>query len=248
MLQGFYSAASGMLMQQRHLNVVANNLANAQTAGFKTNRLVSTTFEQTLLMRIEDGNTGAIGAGSPARIVEEVADIWTAGGISETGRPFDVAISGYGFFNIEGQDDGETYLTRNGQFDLDDEGFLILRDRGRVLGDDGAPIQVGISDILINETGAITNAITGEAIGQLAITAPTADAEVEQARNGMYTATAVEVIADPGVVQGGYERSNVNLTDELTAMITAQRNFSSASQALQFIDATYAKAVNIAAL
>ena len=78
MLQGFYSAASGMFMQQRHLNVLANNLANTQTPGYKTNRLVSTTFEQTLLARLERGNSAYLGGvGSPARIVDEVADIFT---------------------------------------------------------------------------------------------------------------------------------------------------------------------------
>ncbi|MDL2219726.1 flagellar hook-basal body protein [Ruminococcaceae bacterium OttesenSCG-928-O06] len=247
MLQGFYSAASGMLMQQRHLNVVANNLANAQTPGYKTNRLVSTTFQQALLARLEPGNSAYIGTGESTRIVDEVADIWTEGGIMETGRPFDLAITGYGFFNVQGAD-GTVYLTRNGQFDLDDEGFLMLPGEGRVLGANGAPIQVTTSDINVSATGAITNSVTGAAIGQLAITEPTEDAVVEQARNTMYTATATQPAGQPGIVQGAYENSNVNLTDELTAMIIAQRNFSSASQALQFIDATYAKAVNIAAL
>ncbi|MGD9559829.1 MAG: flagellar hook-basal body protein [Oscillospiraceae bacterium] len=246
MLQGFYSAASGMLMQQRHLNVVANNLANAQTPGFKTNRLISTTFEQTLLARLERGNSALIGTGEPVRIVEEVADIFTEGGVTETGRPFDVAITGYGFFNVQGED-GATYLTRDGQFDLDDEGFLVLRDRGRVLGA-GGPLQLGTSDIEVHKDGSITNALTGDAMGQLAITVPTDDAVVEEVTTGMYTATAVQPATEPMVEQGVLENSNVDLTRELSAMIIAQRNFSSASQALQLIDNTYGKAVNIAAL
>ncbi|NLW78092.1 MAG: flagellar hook-basal body complex protein [Ruminococcaceae bacterium] len=248
MLQGFYSAASGMFMQQRHLNVLANNLANTQTPGYKTNRLVSTTFEQTLLARLERGNSAYLGGvGSPARIVDEVADIFTEGGLTATERPFDFAIMGYGFFNVRA-DDGQTYLTREGQFDLDDEGFLILRDRGQVLGVGGAPIQVGTSDIAVDEAGNITNAVTGAAMGQLLITVPTDDAVIDQARNTMYTATATQAATDPQVLQGTLENSNVNMTRELSALMVAQRNFSSASQALQMIDATYAKAVNIAAL
>lgn len=248
MLQGFYSAASGMLMQQRHLNVVANNLSNAQTAGYKVNRLVSTTFQQELLTRIERNNTGALDStGEPIRIVEEVADLWETGGFEESGRPFDFGITGYGFFNIQAAD-GQNYLTRNGQFQLDDEGYLELYGKGRVLGTNNQPLQLATSDIEVDQDGNIRDAVTGDALGQLLITVPTQDAVVEEQRNGMYTATATAAANDPKLVQGAFEKSNVDLTEELSAMIMAQRNFSSASQALQFIDATYAKAVNIAAL
>lgn len=249
MLQGFYSAASGMLMQQRALDVIANNLSNTQTPGYKTNRLLSSTFEQTLMTRLEHGKYSDVGSGSPVRIVSQVADLYTNGGLTETSRPFDMAITGAGFFNIQGDVDGQTYLTRDGQFDLDDEGYLILRGQGRVLGT-GGPMQISTSDITVSETGEITDSVTGAVLGQLAITAPNEDAVVEEQYNGMYQVTAggTTAVAQPGIVQGALEDSNVSLTNEMTAMITAQRNFSSASQALQFIDATYAKAVNIASL
>lgn len=247
MLQGFYSAAAGMFMQQRHLNVISNNLANAQTPGFKTNRLVSETFEELLQARLENGNNGLLGTDERTRIVSEVADIWTNGGVAETGRPFDMAITGFGFFNVRGED-GQDYITREGVFDLDEEGFLVLRNKGQVLGAGGAPLQLDISDIHVDADGNITNALTGDELGQLLITVPTADAVIEAQRNGMYTATAVEAPVNPGVVQGAFERSNVNLSDELSAMIIAQRNFSSASRALTIIDQTYAKGTNIASL
>ena len=245
MLQGFYSAASGMLMQQRHLNVISNNLANTQTPGYKANRLLSTTFEQTLA-RLERGNSGVIGTGESTRIVSEVADLWTEGGVTESGRPFDMAITGYGFFNIQNED-GEPYLTRNGQFDLDEEGYLQLRGQGRVLGQ-GGPIKVDISDIQVLEDGTILNAGTGAEIGKLLITEPTENAEITQQRNGLYLASAVQPVQNPKVEQGVWENSNVNLSDELAAMIMTQRNFSSAAQALQWIDRTYSLAVNIASL
>ncbi|MDL2294129.1 flagellar hook-basal body protein [Ruminococcaceae bacterium OttesenSCG-928-D13] len=247
MLQGFYSAASGMLQQQRHLNVIANNLANVKTAGFKVNRLVSTTFEQELLMRLERNNSAPIGTGEPIRIVDEVADLWTTGGYTETFRVFDMGITGYGFFNVQAEN-GNTYLTRNGQFALDEEGYLELRGQGRVLGVGNQPIRVNVDDIIVDEFGNITNSENGLPIGQLLITAPVDGTDIEEQRNGMYTAAQVAVVEEPGVVQGAYENSNVDMSEELQAMIMAQRNFSSASQALQFIDATYAKAVNIAAL
>lgn len=245
MLQGYYSVASGMLMQQRHLNVISNNLANTQTPGYKANRLLSTTFEQTLA-RLERGNNAIIGTGESTRIVDEVADLWTEGGVTETERPFDMAITGYGFFNVQGED-GQTYLTRNGQFDLDEEGYLVVPGKGRVLGT-GGPLQLNISDIAVKADGTIENAQTGAALGQLMITVPTEDAEITQQTNGMYVASAVGNAEDPKVEQGVLENSNVNLTDELSAMIMTQRNFSTTAQALQWIDRTYSLAVNIASL
>lgn len=249
MLQGFYSAASGVLMQQRNLNVISNNLANARTPGYKANTLISTTFEQTLLTRMEGKNSAYIGTGNPARIVEEVVDIFKTGEIISTDQPFDVALNGSGFFNVQGED-GQTYITRDGQFDLDDEGYLILRGRGRVLGTDGAPIQLGTSDIIIDKEGNITHDLTGVNLGILAITIPGENAVIEEARNGMYLVDGGPgpQSENPKVIQGSYENSNVNLTDEMAAMIMAQRNFSSASQALQIIDKTYNSAVNIAQL
>lgn len=248
MLQGFYSAASGMFMQQRGLNVIANNLANAQTPGYKTTRLLSTTFEQTLLTRFEKYGSGGIGTGEPVRIVSEVADLFDINGLTGTNRPFDVALNSPGFFNIQGED-GQTYLTRDGQFDLDEDGYLVLRDRGRVLGT-GGPLKLDTSDITISETGQITNSITGAALGQLAVTNPGEEAEYQIERNGLYTSSAGVGAQqqDVVVVQGALEDSNVVLTEEMTAMIMAQRNFQSASAALKMIDATYSKAVNIAAL
>lgn len=247
MLQGFYSAASGMMMQQRSLNLIANNLSNAQTPGYKTKRLLSTTFEQAYLARLEQGRYTGIGTGDPVRVVREVSDIMAVSSLGETGRPFDFAISGAGFFNIQGED-GQTYITRDGQFDLDEEGYLVLRGRGRVMGL-GGPLKLDTSDILVDEYGEITNATTGAALGRLQLTIPNEDAEILEAATGLYQVNGGTIpAAAPKVVQGALENSSVNLTDEMTQMIMAQRNLASASQALQMIDKTYAKAVNIASL
>ncbi len=249
MLQGFYTAASGMLMQQRNLNLVANNLANVETPGYKSSRLLSNTFQQTLLTRFEDYNDGRVGVGDPVRIVREVADLFTAGPIIETSRPFDFAITGEGYFNVQAEN-GETYITRDGMFDLDENGFLIKRDGGFVLGSNGQRLQVNTSDIEVSDMGVITNSITGANLGTLAITVPAENATILESRNSMYRVEggAGAQSADPELVQGAYEDSNVNMGDELTTMTMVQRNFSSASQALKIIDQTYAKAVNIASL
>lgn len=231
-------------MQQNTLNTISDNIANIRTQGYKTSRLLSSTFEQTLLSRLEKGKYTGIGTGEPVRIVSEVVNFLESGGLTETNRPFDMAISGEGFFNVQAED-GVTYLTRDGQFDLDENNYLVLRGKGRVMGTNG-PIQLAGSDFKVDSNGAITNSQTGAAMGQLRITVPNQDAVIKKARVSMYQVVegGVANAQNPLLVQGALENSNVNMTDEMTAMIAAQRNFASAAQALQYIDATYTKAIS----
>ena len=102
-LEGFYIAASGMLAQQRTINVLANNMANVKTPGFKARRVISETFEQELLTRMEKGNTKVIGPGDATRVISDVATDFGENLLEETGRPFDLALVGPGYFNIQGE-------------------------------------------------------------------------------------------------------------------------------------------------
>ena len=101
MLRGFYTAASGILTQERTLNVLTNNMANVNTPGFRASRVVTTTFEHEFLTRIEGENIGAIGKGAPIRMVSDVPVRFDPSMLEESGRPYDVALDGQGFFNIQ---------------------------------------------------------------------------------------------------------------------------------------------------
>ena len=93
MLRGFYTAASGILVQERTIDVLTNNMANAKTPGFRASRVVSTTFDHELLTRIEDANTGRIGTGSPMRRVEDVLVNFSPNSLEETFRPWTVWVT-----------------------------------------------------------------------------------------------------------------------------------------------------------
>lgn len=187
MSTGFYSAASGMLMQQRVLNVLGNNMSNDQTPGFKTARTISSTFEWDLLNRIENHRDNLLDAkASPARIVHDVPTDIESGSFQETPRPFDMAINSAGFFNVI--ENGETYMTRNGNFDIDPQGYLILRGHGRVQGEKG-DILVGGSSFIVDTDGTIytegrNNKRT--VVDKLLITAPNEGTLLTVKRNGMY--------------------------------------------------------------
>ena len=203
MLEGFYTAASGMLMQQRTLDVLTNNIVNAKTPGYRANRVVSTTFEQEFMTRLEQQNTGRIGVGAPIRVVAEVPTRFDPNSLEETQRPFDFAINGPGFFNIQGgtDEEPEQFLTRNGNFDLDEEGNLILRGAGKVLGRRGV-IQIDTANFTVNSNGDVYNE-RGRLIDTILITEPAPEAELLAQQNGLYQTENMEenqMIANPMVV------------------------------------------------
>ncbi len=244
MLTGFYTAASGMLMQQRMLNVLSNNMANVKTPGFRIERVVSSTFEQALLTRMEKGNQAVIGSGDPIRIVEDVPTGFDPGFLETTDRPFDMAIAGEGFFVIQAEN--QQYLTRNGNFDLDEEGYLILRGAGRVQGQEGE-IYLGSSNFTVSREGVIYDG-NQRRVDTLLITRPADYAQLQKYANGMYIDPNAEATANnpPGVqvIQNTLERSNVNLNDEMALAIEAQRAFQISSSVLKSIDQLNDKTAN----
>lgn len=250
MFYGFYTAASGMFTQQRILNAQANNIANINTPGYKMEQVVTTTFEHTLQTRIEAGNTGSIGKGSPIRLTEDVLSDYDPSMLEYTDRPFDLAIGGNGYFNINV--DGRRMLTRNGNFDIDDEGYLILRGVGRVMGSRGE-LRVNGSDFTVSQEGEVISS-AGRSLGNLMISMPTEEAEFEKATNGLYAVPegseelSLEEVENPVIHQKTIERSNVDMNREMTSIIETQRNFQSCSSALQMIDQLNAKTAQIASL
>ena len=156
MFKGFYNLTSGMLTQGKNLDVIANNMSNAATAGFKTDRFTFSTFEEVMWNRVgnmdkkytELGNQSWITA--PSKLYTD----YEQGSIEETGQPLDFAIEGDGFFALENRD-GERVYTRNGNFSLDNEGYLWLSGYGRVLDRNGETIRL------------VTDHITGDSTGNL---------------------------------------------------------------------------------
>lgn len=232
MLSGFYTAASGMLMNRRALDVSSNNMANQNTPGYRSKRLVGTTFENELV-RIQGQQKTPIGGGAPISIVSEVQSKFDSTNIKDTGRPYDVAINGEGLFTVQGAD-GE-YLTRNGNFDIDKDGYLELRGIGRVLGDNG-PIEIKNSQFTIGKTGTVYSSF-GNALDQLRIVQPDDYDSLIPMENGVYAAGGAQAQRIyPETFQGKVEASDVDLNEEMTRVMELQRAFQSCSKAVTIID------------
>lgn len=243
MLSGFYTIASGVLTKEREIDTIGNNLVNINTPGYKAERAITSTFEQELAIRLEGNNvTNLADSMATSVIISDIQTIFSDGLMKETNRTLDVSISGEGFFEITG-DDGQQYLTRNGQFDIDAEGYLILPSIGRVQGTNG-DLNVGTDKITINSQGEITT-LEGVNIGTLSIITPTENSELTKYQNNMYSLADGELVDATGeLIQGVIELSNVDMNLEMTKLIEAQRGFQNCSSALQIMDALNSKSLS----
>ena len=233
MLRGFYTAASGMINQQRTLDTISNNLANINTAGFKSDATHMTTFDRELILV---ANRTALSGSLSNLYTDATYSNLTQGAFETTQSPLDIALAGPVYFNIQAADGGE-YLTRNGQFTIDDEGYLALGGAGRVLGRDGQPIQLGTDDFTVAEDGTIA---TGDGRDfALGLTYVPEDADLAKYRDNLFTAEGAGAIPEGTeytVLQGAYERSNVDAAEQMTRAIRAQRSYEACSQALKLLD------------
>ncbi len=240
MFSGFYTAASGMLMNRRALDVTADNMANQKTPGFRSKRMVGTTFDQQLVRQM-GGVTAPIGQGSPIAIVAEEATNFEEGIIVDTDNPYNMAIHGDGFFVIQGEN-GE-FLTRNGNFDKDAEGYLVLPGKGYVVGDMG-PIEIGEDGFNVGTNGVIYDNQGGE-LDLFRIVEADNYENLTVYDNGMFGAGTAQLTESyPEVYQGKLEQSNVNLNDEMARSMEIQRAFQSCSRALTIIDQMNQKTVS----
>lgn len=219
-----YDASLSALWQQttlmRRMDTIADNIANASTAGFKSEMLV---------YGLEPDN----GAGGD-HLVERSSVVrdTSEGNFARTGNQLDVAIQGEGYFTVE-TPLGERF-TRNGRFSLDAEGQLVNSAGHPVLGDDGNPIVFAPTetDIEISSDGTIST--EGGEIGTLGVVRFADDNLLRRTPDGFVAADAVpEPAVDAKVAQGFIEESNVQPIQQTVEMMEVMRNFRSAQQVIQ---------------
>ncbi|MBD8678431.1 flagellar basal-body rod protein FlgG [Sphingomonas sp. CFBP 13720] len=245
-------ASTGMLAQQTNVDVISNNIANMNTTGFKRQRAAF----QDLLYQ-QESRAGASAGGDTARVptgIQIGAGVKTGGiyRITEQGPPnptgnrYDIAVQGRGYFQLT-LPDGETAFTRDGSFQLSDQGELVTAD--------GFPVQPGITvpaeavDVSISKTGQVQIKLAGQpdmqTIGQLQLATFVNEAGLEARGGNLLVETAASGVAnvaspgDPGfgtTMQGFVESSNVNPVSEITALITAQRAYEMNSRVVKTAD------------
>lgn len=269
MLRSLYSGVSGMKGFQTKLDVIGNNIANVNTVGFKSGRVM---FQDILSQTVssvsqpEEGTRGGrnaqqVGLGATVAAIDTVQN---AGSAMTTNVATDLRIDGDGYFAVRpaGMTEG-FYLTRAGNFTLDAAKQLVTAEGALVLSADGEPISLAdANSFSISSDGSIipvnTDGTTGDAIAQIGIVQVPNPGGLEKVGGNMYKATvnsnvdelAIGTAENPdtgsgSIVSGQLEMSNVDLTSEFTEMIVAQRGFQANSRIITTSDSILEEVVNL---
>ena len=251
MNQSLWIAKTGLDAQQTKLSTIANNLANASTAGFKKSRAV---FEDLLYQNVRQvGAQSSADTQLPSGLmlglgVRTVATekLFNQGNLVETGNAFDMAIEGRGFFEVL-MPDGSQAFTRDGSFQVDAQGQMVTSS-GYVV-QPAITIPEGAQSISVAADGTVSVVIPGSSIatqvGNLQVTDFINPAGLQPLGKNLFAETAssgTPSAGNPGlnglgtIMQGFIESSNVNVVDELVNMIETQRAYEINSRAISTSD------------
>ena len=240
MISGLYTAGSGMAAYQSKLDVLANNLANVDTPGFKAD--LFTLIPSGVSPLDLSGTTSPTGSVEPGHTVLDRSP----GVLKHTGNPLDLAIVGPGMFVV--QTPQRMAFTRAGNFSRNADGYLVTPEGFRVLGT-GGPIRVSEQGFTVDSRGQVsTVAGTGAAgtEGQLRIVAGPAPENLVKFGANLYV--PADGAADPpdlpeaGIVQGAIEASNVNVVRSMVDILVTMRSFEAYQRTVQAIDQTAGQA------
>lgn len=245
-------AATGMLAQQMNVDVISNNIANMTTTGFKRQRaqFQDLIYQNKIRPGIQSSSVGTIlpsgiqlglgvKPGSVYRINEQ-------GTVQMTGNTYDIAIAGRGWFQVQ-QPDGTVGYSRDGTFQINADGEIVNA-QGYPM-EPSITIPSDVTDVTISEDGIVQVKVAGQTdlqqVGQIQLATFQNDAGLEAIGNNTYLETPASGTPTTGnptdigfgkLQQGARESSNVNVVDEITSLITAQRSYEMNSKVIQTSD------------
>jgi len=256
MIRSLYIAKTGMEAQQTQLDNISNNLANVGTNGYKRGHVV---FEDLIYQNLRQAGANSseqtqlptgLQVGLGARPVA-TSRIFAQGNLQQSSNPLDVAIKGNGFFQIQ-LPDGTTGYTRDGSFQVDAQGQLVTN-AGYVV-QPGITIPVTAQSVTIANDGTVSAQLPGQAtaqvLGQMQLAHFVNPAGLEPKGQNLFGETAASGTPNAGapganglgsLQQGFVETSNVNVVEELIAMIATQRAYELNSKAIQTSDQMLAR-------
>lgn len=255
MVRALYTAWTGLRNEEKRMDVVTNNMANADTTGFKKVDVTAQSFDRQLAVKINDATEGVdlvrgIGGVTLGVKIGETYYDMTQGNFRQTEDLYNFALSGRGFFTISTTDKGGTEhirYTRDGDFTVTKDGYLVTKDGDFVLGDGGNRIQIpnaNLVEINVNEMGEIYSGNTYVSTLQV-VDFENYDFLSSYGEN-MYEPVAGAAVIDADVIvrQGYLEMSNVNMVTEMVDMIAITRSYETNQKMMQTVDDILEKAAN----
>ncbi len=239
MVNGLYTSSASMMHLQKKQDINSNNLANANSTGFKLSKLITKTEidigrnAEQLLHQDEDQN------------LDEVMVNFDQGPLVQTDNPMDIALSGDGFFAVQVGED--VRYTRNGSFKVNPEGELVTLSGNHVLLDNGDIIRIEGGKLTVASDGGVF--VDGDKIGDISLVNFSAKEFLIPQGGALYENVNPAInrgaqSASTIVRQGYLEGSNVNSVSSMVDMISHFRNYEASQKALHAIDETLQKAVN----
>jgi len=267
MFKGFYTAASGMLAQQRRTEMLTNNMANSNTPGYKADQSAVRTFPELLQQTVDtytpSGKTtkSTIGSLGTGVYMQEAIPTFTQGDITQTDLKTDIALvninvpgddnntAGSIFFNIQNAN-GETRYSRNGNFTLDGQGYLTTGSGLYVIDENNERIQLPDDNFSVSNEGVLTTS-EGQAY-RLGVSYTANPKSLVKEGDGLYRAEDGQALENAytanGVTfqlkQNFLESSNVDTSRTMTDMLSAYRSFEANQKILQAYDKSMDKAAN----
>ena len=253
MVKGLYTAYTGMINQEHRMDVLTNNLANADTNGYKKEGATAQSFDSILAYKIKDNSEGyrlakRTGVHNPGVKIGEGYTDFSQGPLKTTENPYDLALTDKGFFAVEFTNkQGETSVkyTRDGNFTLNESGELVTQDGDRVLGTNGQPVKIDpLKDTQINVQGQVIQD------GKVAATIQVTDFEdynyLKRYGENYFEPSdgATEQDATAKVYAGYLETSNISVVTEMVNMITVSRAYETNQKVITTYDGTLDIAAN----
>jgi len=229
MIKGIFTSASAMVPRVRKQEMLANNIANAGSTGFKKDRMFTKELSKAVEKRIPRKTDWE------KPMVDKVYVDLAPGVFDKTGNPLDLAIEGDGFFTLQAPD-GRTVLTRSGTFQVDANGLLSFPGGFNLLGD-GGPIQVGNGDLSVGSDGELE--VDGLAVDRVVPRSIADTDNLIRLGGSLFAVPEGEELlpAISATIRQGYlETSNVDVVREMVEMIISYRSFEANAKALQSQD------------
>lgn len=252
MVRALYTAYTGMLNEQKRLDIISNNLANSATIGYKEENVTSQAFKQMLAWKIKDRSNGFvdtnIGRMSLGVKIGETYVNWDQGSLRQTENTYDLALQGKGFFtvrvtNTKGED--TTCYTRNGVFQRTTDGYIVDNEGNHLQGSSGdLQVPVDAAKIVVGRNGDVY--ADDVYVDTIQITDFEDYDYLRQYGDNFYVAVNGATIkaAEYTMEQGYTEQSNVNVIDQMVDMITITRAYEAGQKMIQTQDSLMAHSVN----